>query len=154
MRLSPKRARRFSHSSDGTSNAQAVSSYLVGTATEVTTEAKPSRPRQAKKPPPDAQPVAAEDDLGASIAAGVIRASRSVVSSSAHMVDTPSSQLAVMTFPAQLLSLLQRDVASDALWWFEEGRAIGINRKLIDNVLNEHFRGMKFNSLVRNLNRW
>lgn len=59
-----------------------------------------------------------------------------------------------MAFPAQLLDLLQRNAASDALWFFEGGEAIGINRKLIDKVLNEHFRGMKFNSFVRNLNRW
>lgn len=58
-------------------------------------------------------------------------------------------------FPAQLMDILQRNVAPDAIWFLEGGEAIGLHRDLIvEKVLNEHFRGMKFNSLVRNLNRW
>lgn len=67
---------------------------------------------------------------------------------------TASSPSAATAFPAQLLCILQRSIAPEALWFLEGGEAIGIHSKLIDKVLNDHLRGMKFNSLVRNLNRW
>ena len=52
------------------------------------------------------------------------------------------------------MDLLQRKVAPDAIWFLQEGEAIGINQDIVEKVLNVYFRGMKFNSLVRNLNRW
>jgi hypothetical protein len=67
----------------------------------------------------------------------------------------PSRPLSSLPFPAQLMNLLQRNVAPGALWFLDGGEAIGIDAKaIVGTVLNEHFRGMKFNSLVRNLNRW
>ena len=69
--------------------------------------------------------------------------------------DDRNPRMATTEFPAQLMDVLQRNVAPDAIWFLEGGEAIGLHGDLIvDKVLNEHFRGMKFNSLVRNLNRW
>lgn len=64
------------------------------------------------------------------------------------------ARMAATEFPMQLMSLLQRNVAPDALWFLDGGEAIGLKKDLIGQVLEVHFRGMKFNSLVRNLNRW
>lgn len=61
----------------------------------------------------------------------------------------------MMEFPAQLMNLLQRDVAPDAMWFLPEGEALAFDRDLFTKkVLDVYFRGMKFNSFVRNMNRW
>jgi hypothetical protein len=62
---------------------------------------------------------------------------------------------ASMEFPAQLMDVLQRDVAPDAMWFLPEGEALAFNKDTFtEKVLDVHFRGMKFNSFVRNMNRW
>jgi len=75
-------------------------------------------------------------------------------SPNAHTERTSRNQTAPVPFPVQIMKLLQQNVAPGALWFLEGGEGIGMNRNLIDGVLNVHIRGMKFNSLVRNLNRW
>ncbi|CAB9523769.1 HSF-type DNA-binding [Seminavis robusta] len=69
-------------------------------------------------------------------------------------VAVPTRSFATMSFPSQLMTLLQKNVNPDAIWFLQGGEAIGINASRIEQVLNEHFRGMKYSSLVRNLNRW
>ena len=62
---------------------------------------------------------------------------------------------ASMEFPAQLMDLLQREVAPDAMRFLPEGEAIAFDMDTFaDRVLNVHFRAMKFNSFVRNMNRY
>jgi hypothetical protein len=62
---------------------------------------------------------------------------------------------ASVEFPVQLMDLLQRDVAPDALRFLPEGEAIAFNMDIFsEKVLDMFFRGMKWTSVVRNLNRW
>jgi HSF-type DNA-binding len=73
----------------------------------------------------------------------------------AETAASPNRSLSSLPFPAQLMNLLQRNVAPGTLWFLDGGEAIGFDEEtIVDKVLNEHFRGMKFSSFVRNLNRW
>ena len=93
-----------------------------------------------------------EASLGA-MPDGEAKASSAV--GAADVAAATGRSLSSLPFPAQLMNLLQRNVAPDALWFLEGGEAIGIDTEtIVDKVLNEHLRGMKFNSMVRNLNRW
>ena len=146
----PKQARRSSQSLD-------VSSGDLGDsedrATEEGGDSAPQTAEQAETSPLE-QPSIPEEEESQYATAGAPLASDDIGPSTTATEEGSSSQSAVVAFPAQLLDILQRNVAPDALWFLEGGEAIGINRKLIDKVLNDHFRGMKFSSLVRNLNRW
>ncbi|CAB9497347.1 HSF-type DNA-binding [Seminavis robusta] len=64
-------------------------------------------------------------------------------------------QLDLNRFPDKIRCLLDNRVAPEALWWMPDGDAIAINKKLfIDQLLVTHFRGNKFPSITRKLNRW
>jgi HSF-type DNA-binding len=59
------------------------------------------------------------------------------------------------TFPEKLMRLLQHECDPDAIFWLPEGDSFGINKPLFEEkVLNKYFRGNKFTSITRNLNRW
>ena len=58
-------------------------------------------------------------------------------------------------FPARLMNLILREVETDSMWFLPGGEAIAIHKEnFIKNVLDKHFRGMKWTSAVRNFNRW
>ena len=62
---------------------------------------------------------------------------------------------AASTFPEKLMKLLQHECEPEAIFWLPEGDSFGINKPLFeDRVLNKYFRGNKFTSITRNLNRW
>jgi len=103
--------------------------------------------------PQQQQPVTPAESKSITDASTSRSESKGLTTPGAAGVPAPSP--ASMEFPAQLMDLLQRKAAPDAIWFLQEGEAIGINQdNIVEKVLNEHFRGMKFNSLVRNLNRW
>jgi len=59
------------------------------------------------------------------------------------------------TFPDKLFELLQNEVEPTAIWWLPDGESFGINKELFEEkILNRYFRGNKFTSITRNLNRW
>lgn len=61
----------------------------------------------------------------------------------------------LMDFPVKLMSLLQRRVAPDALWFLPEGKAIGLEKtKFVEKILNDHFQCLKYTSAIRMFNRW
>ena len=64
-------------------------------------------------------------------------------------------ELDLNRFPDKLRWLLDNEVAPDALWWLPEGDAIGINKDAFqEKLLEQEFRGNKFSSITRKLNRW
>lgn len=59
------------------------------------------------------------------------------------------------TFPEKLMRLLQHECETEAIFWLTEGDSFGINKPYFEErVLNKYFRGNKFTSITRNLNRW
>ena len=64
-------------------------------------------------------------------------------------------ELDLNRFPDKLRWLLDTEVAPEALWWLPEGDAIGINKDAFqEQLLEQEFRGNKFSSITRKLNRW
>jgi hypothetical protein len=58
-------------------------------------------------------------------------------------------------FPDKIRWLLDNQVAPNALYWMPDGDGIIISKKLfVDQLLVKHFRGNKFPSITRKLNRW
>lgn len=64
-------------------------------------------------------------------------------------------ELDLNRFPDKLRWLLDNDTAPGALWWLPEGDAIGIRKTVFqEQLLVQEFRGNKFSSITRKLNRW
>ena len=60
-----------------------------------------------------------------------------------------------MKFPDQLWELLKHDELKDAIWWMAGNDAFAINETIFSGkLLESHFRGNKFSSIIRKLNRW
>ena len=60
-----------------------------------------------------------------------------------------------MRFPDQLWHLLKYDELNEAIWWLPGDDAFAINEPVFSELLLEsHFRGNKFTSIIRKLNRW
>ena len=58
-------------------------------------------------------------------------------------------------FPRKLMNLLDEGVASDAMWWLEQGDGFCIVPKVFTvKVLDQYFQGTKFESFARKLSRW
>lgn len=58
-------------------------------------------------------------------------------------------------FPGKLMDLLDSGVASDAMWWHDNGDCFCVVPKLFaEKVLDKYFQGTKFESFTRKLNRW
>lgn len=59
------------------------------------------------------------------------------------------------TFPEKLMELLQNDDLTDAIWWLPDEESFAIDKENFEKkVLTKYFRGNKFTSITRNLNRW
>ena len=59
------------------------------------------------------------------------------------------------SFPHKLLELLQNEVDTEAICWLPDEESFRINKKLFEErILNRFFRGNKYTSITRNLNRW
>lgn len=57
--------------------------------------------------------------------------------------------------PDKVMAILLNDEAPDAIWWLQKGTAFAMQKeKFQTQILDKHFRGNKFKSLVRNLHRW
>lgn len=60
-----------------------------------------------------------------------------------------------MSFPEKIMMLLNKELASDAMWWLPDGDAFCIlPAPFTEKVLDKHFQGTKFESFTRKLNRW
>ena len=60
-----------------------------------------------------------------------------------------------MQFPDQLWELLKHDELKEAIWWLPGNDAFAINEPVFSELLLEsHFRGNRFTSIIRKLNRW
>jgi HSF-type DNA-binding len=70
-------------------------------------------------------------------------------------VKSGDFELDLNRFPDKLRWLLDNEVAPQALWWLSGGDAIGINKNAFEaQLLEQEFRGNKFSSITRKLNRW
>lgn len=57
--------------------------------------------------------------------------------------------------PDKIMAILLSEEAPDAIWWLQKGTAFAMQKeKFQTEILDKHFRGNKFKSLVRNLHRW
>lgn len=57
--------------------------------------------------------------------------------------------------PDKIMAILLSEEAPDAIWWLQKGTAFAMQKeKFQTQILDKHFRGNKFKSLVRNLHRW
>jgi hypothetical protein len=69
--------------------------------------------------------------------------------------DAREYTLDLNRFPDKMRWLLDQNVSPEAYWWLPEGDAIAINKQVFsDQLLIKYFRGNKFPSITRNLNRW
>jgi hypothetical protein len=59
-----------------------------------------------------------------------------------------------LLFPEKIMSLLDSNEESQAMWWQPGGDAFCIVPASFDHVLNKHFQGTKLESFTRKLNRW
>jgi hypothetical protein len=60
-----------------------------------------------------------------------------------------------LSFPHLMYRLLEDDEYEDALCWLEDGRSFAIDADIfMKKVIAVHFRGSKFDSFKRKLNRW
>jgi hypothetical protein len=58
-------------------------------------------------------------------------------------------------FPGRLMELLESDEAKCAIWWLPAGESFAIQPKEFSKtILTKYFRGTKFESFIRKLNRW
>ena len=58
-------------------------------------------------------------------------------------------------FPQKLMQLLKNEEAPDAIWWLQKGTAFAMQKEKFQSmILDKHFRGNKFTSIIRKLNRW
>ena len=65
------------------------------------------------------------------------------------------SSLGTLRLPDKMMAILVREEAADAIWWLQKGTAFAMQKeKFQEKILDKHFRGNKFKSLVRNLHRW
>lgn len=64
-------------------------------------------------------------------------------------------ELDLNRFPDKMMWLLDNKTAPEALWWLPEGDALAIDKpKFMEELLEQQFRGNKFSSITRKLNRW
>ncbi|CAB9505231.1 HSF-type DNA-binding [Seminavis robusta] len=78
-------------------------------------------------------------------------------SKKAKKVDQPSpSKGTTPSFPEKIMELLQKNMASNAIYWLPEGEAIAVDPDNFKDstVISKQFRGNKLSSFVRSLNRW
>ena len=74
--------------------------------------------------------------------------------------DTGSSITDVATVPVtrlpdKIMEILMKEEAPEAIWWLHDGTAFAMQKeKFQAQILDTHFRGNKFKSVVRNLHRW
>ena len=62
---------------------------------------------------------------------------------------------AATRLPDKIMAILLSEEAPDAIWWLQKGTAFAMQKeKFQTQILDIHFRGNKFKSLVRNLHRW
>jgi HSF-type DNA-binding len=60
-----------------------------------------------------------------------------------------------LRLPDKMMAILVSGEAPDAIWWLQNGTAFAMQKeKFQEQILDKHFRGNKFKSLVRNLHRW
>jgi HSF-type DNA-binding len=60
----------------------------------------------------------------------------------------------LMTFPENLMTLLQGSAVTSVMWWLPEGDCFCFLPETFGQVLSKHFHGTKFESFTRKLNRW
>lgn len=61
----------------------------------------------------------------------------------------------VTRLPDKIMGILLNEEAPEAIWWIHNGTAFVMQQeKFQAQILDTHFRGNKFKSLVRNLHRW
>jgi len=61
----------------------------------------------------------------------------------------------LLSFPDQLMALLDCGQVSDSMWWLPQGDAFCIAPSgFAAKVLDQHFNSTKFESFTRKLNRW
>lgn len=71
--------------------------------------------------------------------------------SSPRIEPSPNAQ----RLPDKIMAILLKEEAPDAIWWLQNGTAFAMQKEKFEKqVLDKHFRGNKFKSLVRNLHRW
>lgn len=69
--------------------------------------------------------------------------------------DVATLETGYMSFPEKIMMLLNKNVASDAMWWLSDGDSFCILPiPFTEKVLDTHFQGTKFESFTRKLNRW
>lgn len=69
--------------------------------------------------------------------------------------DDSSSASPLLTFPEQLMMLLNSGSVDDSMRWLPSGDAFCLVPSTVANrVLEPHFRCCKFESFTRKLNRW
>ena len=67
----------------------------------------------------------------------------------------PTSVANASRLPDKMMAILLTEEAPDAIWWLQKGSAFAMQKeKFQEKILDKHFRGNKFKSLVRNLHRW
>ncbi|CAB9523841.1 HSF-type DNA-binding [Seminavis robusta] len=67
----------------------------------------------------------------------------------------PKPSAGALRLPDKIMAILLREEAPDAIWWLQKGTAFAMQKeKFQAMILDKHFRGNKFKSLVRNLHRW
>jgi HSF-type DNA-binding len=60
-----------------------------------------------------------------------------------------------LRLPDKIMAILVSEEAPDVIWWLQKGTSFAIQKeKFQEQILDKHFRGNKFKSLVRNLHRW
>jgi hypothetical protein len=60
-----------------------------------------------------------------------------------------------LRLPEKIMAILVSEETPDAIWWLQKGTAFAMQKeKFQEQILDKHFRGNKFKSLVRNLHRW
>ena len=69
--------------------------------------------------------------------------------------DPTAGASSVVRLPDKIMTILLNEEAPDAIWWLKKGTAFAMQKeKFQEQILDKHFRGNKFKSLVRNLHRW
>jgi len=127
------------------------------TATAVVDARQDNRQEDA---PPRPSPVAAATaasltTIPAPMTASFAGAGAGASPSAEEYTEKQSHELNVDRFPEKIMWLLDNRTAPDGLWWLPSGDAFAIKKiAFIDQLLHSHFRGNKFSSITRKLNRW
>lgn len=134
-----------------------ISDTFICKHTSIADRAK--RPRLAGEEPAeetdgDAARTATESTTSSS-AAGVDTKASSATAEKEDVSEEAPYELDLNRFPDKMRCLLENQTAPEALWWLAEGDALAIDKpKFMEQLLAQEFRGNKFSSITRKLNRW